>query len=205
VPTDPKNPGRVEFSARIQGHEKGGAYVEFPHDVESLYGLKGRVPVRATFDGLAYRGSMVKMGTPHHILLILKEIRERLGKGPGDRIRVAVELDEAPCVIELLQGYVFHPPAGIRELDRGGQAGRDPGPARRQGRRGDQGPQEVISGRRDRCGASRRARRRAFRTGPASPPSPGRRSCGRRPGSSAGAGPRGWAASRRSIPAAGRG
>ena len=63
--------------------------------------LKAASRVFVTFDGEAYRGSMVRMGTPRHILLILKEIREKLGKGPGDRIRVTVELDDAPRVVVL--------------------------------------------------------------------------------------------------------
>jgi bifunctional DNA-binding transcriptional regulator/antitoxin component of YhaV-PrlF toxin-antitoxin module len=96
-----KNPGRVEFTAVVQSHESGGAFVEFPHDVEELFGVKGRVPVRVTFDGEPYRGSMVRLGTPKHILGVLKEIRQKLGKGPGDRIRVTVELDDAPRVIAL--------------------------------------------------------------------------------------------------------
>lgn len=96
-----KNPGGIAFEAKIRSHVKGGAYVEFPGDVNELYGVKGRVPVRVTFDGVPYRGSMVRMGTPRHILLILKEIRESLGKGPGDGVRVTVELDDAPRVISL--------------------------------------------------------------------------------------------------------
>jgi hypothetical protein len=96
-----KDPGPVSFAAVIQAHEGGGAYVEFPRDVEKLYGAKGRVPVRVSFEGEVYRGSMVRMGTPRHILLILKDIREKLGKGPGDRIRVTVELDQAPRTVEL--------------------------------------------------------------------------------------------------------
>jgi len=81
--------------------EGGGAFVEFPHDVEKLYGVKGRVPVNVTFDGIPYRGSMVKMGSDRHLLLILKEIRERLGKDRGDELRVTVDLDETPRVIAL--------------------------------------------------------------------------------------------------------
>ena len=75
--------------------------MEFPHDVEMLYGVKGRIPVNVTFDGIPYRGSMVKMGGDSHILGILKEIREKLSKDRGDRLRVTVELDEAPRVVEL--------------------------------------------------------------------------------------------------------
>jgi bifunctional DNA-binding transcriptional regulator/antitoxin component of YhaV-PrlF toxin-antitoxin module len=96
-----KNPGRVEFDAVLKAHEGGGAFVEFPHNVLELYGVKGRIPVKATFDGIPYRGSMVKMGLERHLLLILKEIRERLGKGPGDKMHVMVDLDDKPRVVEL--------------------------------------------------------------------------------------------------------
>lgn len=96
-----KNPGRIEFVGTVKTAENGGAFIEFPRDVEKLYGVKGRVPVNVTFDGIAYRGSMVKMGSERHLLLILKEIREELGKGEGDRMRVTVELDDKPRVVEL--------------------------------------------------------------------------------------------------------
>ena len=96
-----KNPGRVEFVGTVRTMENGGAFIEFPHDVEKLYGVKGRVPVNVTFDGIPYRGSMVRMGSERHILLILKEIREKLDKSGGDRMRVTVELDDKPRVVEL--------------------------------------------------------------------------------------------------------
>jgi len=103
MPVTYKNPGRIEFTAEIRVQENGGAFVEFPHNVEKLYGVKGRVPVNITYNGIPYRGSMVKMAHPKHLLLILKEIREKLGKGKGDRIRVTVELDEAPRVVILAE------------------------------------------------------------------------------------------------------
>ena len=43
-----------------------GAYVEIPFDVRKEFG-KGRVKVSATFDGVPYEGSLVRMGTPCHI------------------------------------------------------------------------------------------------------------------------------------------
>jgi hypothetical protein len=101
MPLQFKNPGRVEFDGIIRTNDAGGAFVEFPHDVEKLYGVKGRVPVNVTFDGIPYRGSMVKMGSERHLLLILKEIREKLKKGEGGNIRVTVDLDDKPRVVEL--------------------------------------------------------------------------------------------------------
>ena len=67
-----------------------GAYVEFPYDVRAEFG-RGRVKVRASFDGEAYEGSLVRMGTQGHILGLRKDIRARGGKGPGDVVRVTVQ------------------------------------------------------------------------------------------------------------------
>ena len=63
------------------------AYVEFPYDVKEEFG-KGRVPVSATFDGEPYDGSVVRMGTPGHILGLRKDIRTKIGKQPGDTVAV---------------------------------------------------------------------------------------------------------------------
>ena len=70
-----------------------GAYVEIPFSVREEVG-KGRVKVHATFDGVGYDGSLVRMGTPCHILGLRKDIRARIGKQPGDT--VAVRLQERP-------------------------------------------------------------------------------------------------------------
>ena len=96
-----KNPGRIEFDGKLERMDNGGSFVSFPGDAEKLFGVKGRVPVRVTFDGIPYRGSMVRMGTKRHLLLMLKEIREKLGKDRGDPIHVTVELDDEPRVVVL--------------------------------------------------------------------------------------------------------
>ena len=67
---------RYKFKARIESAGGGGAYVLFPYDTEKEFGTKARVPVKALFDGVAYRGSLVKYGRPEHMLPILKNIRE---------------------------------------------------------------------------------------------------------------------------------
>ena len=64
-----------------------GAYVEFPYDVRAEFG-KGRVKVRATFDGQPYDGSLVRMGTPGHILGVRRDIRAKIGKQSGDVVSV---------------------------------------------------------------------------------------------------------------------
>ncbi len=71
----------LSFSAPIEQAHGGGAYVTVPFDVETVFGKK-RVPVQATIDGQPYRGLLVRMGGPCHVLGVLKEIRERIGKQP---------------------------------------------------------------------------------------------------------------------------
>lgn len=67
-----------------------GAYIEFPFDVREEFG-KGRVKVHATFDSEPYDGSLVRMKTPGHIIGIRKEIRQKIGKQPGDIIKVTIQ------------------------------------------------------------------------------------------------------------------
>lgn len=85
------NPKTYEFTAEIKKvPDLDGAYIEFPYDVKEEFG-KGRVPVTATFDGLAYDGSLVRMKTPCHIIGLRKDIRAAIGKQPGDTIQVTIQ------------------------------------------------------------------------------------------------------------------
>lgn len=79
-----------EFDALIKKvPEIDGAYIEFPYDVKEEF-KKGRVFVTAAFDGYEYNGSLVKMGTPCHIIGIKKDIRKAINKTYGDTIRVTI-------------------------------------------------------------------------------------------------------------------
>lgn len=76
--------------------EKGGAYVIFPWDIREEFG-RGRVKVHATFDGIAYDGSIVNMGVKDekgnicYIIGMRKDIRRQLKKGEGDRVHMVIE------------------------------------------------------------------------------------------------------------------
>ena len=79
-----------EFDAVIlKNPGMDAAYVEIPFDVKAAYG-KGRVLVHATFDGFPYDGQLVRMGTPCHLIGIRKEIRQKIGKQPGDTVHVTL-------------------------------------------------------------------------------------------------------------------
>jgi hypothetical protein len=101
------------FNAVIESEESGGTFVTIPFDVEQEFGKK-RVKVKATIDSEPYRGSLVRMGTECHMLLVLKEIRARIGKSAGDEMQVTLEEDLEPRLVEIppdLQAALVSDPA----------------------------------------------------------------------------------------------
>ena len=90
------NPAIYTFTAVIEPvPNKHGTFVRFPHDVRQEFG-KGRVKVRAVFDGAPYEGSLVNMGVKNpdgsvcYIIGVQKDIQAKIGKGPGDTVSVAI-------------------------------------------------------------------------------------------------------------------
>lgn len=93
------------FEAEIKKHpDLNAAYVEFPYSVEKEFGKKGQIKVLATFDGLEYRGSMVKMRADCHWIGLTQEVRKKINKEPGDIIKVTIIEDTEPRVVELPDG-----------------------------------------------------------------------------------------------------
>jgi hypothetical protein len=92
---------KYTFRAVILAGMGGGAGVEFPYDVVKEFGTRGHVPVQTTFDGVPYRGSLMNCGMARHTLGVLKGVREKIGKGPGDAIDVVVWKDDAARSVEI--------------------------------------------------------------------------------------------------------
>jgi hypothetical protein len=88
------------FKAVIQNAGGGGAFVEVPFDVEKEFGSK-KPKVKALIEGIPYRGTLVRMGSDCHLLLVLKSIREQAGKTFGDEVKVTVEPDTEERVVEI--------------------------------------------------------------------------------------------------------
>lgn len=88
---------KYSFQSKIYASEigKGGAYIIFPYDLREEFGV-GRVKFQATFDEVAYEGSIVNMGVKNedgticYILGIRKDIRKKIEKDIGDIVSVEV-------------------------------------------------------------------------------------------------------------------
>ena len=87
---------------RRSGRGGGGHLVDVPPEVVEALGGKGRIPVTATFDGVPYRGSIVRMGGGA-VLGVQKAIMAEAGVRVGDSLTVVVRNDEAPREVEVPQ------------------------------------------------------------------------------------------------------
>ncbi len=79
--------------------------MEVPFDVEKEFGSK-KPKVKAVIEGVLYRGTLMRMGSERHILGVLKDIREQIGKTFGDEVTVTIEPDTEPRVIEIPKGLM---------------------------------------------------------------------------------------------------
>lgn len=71
-----------------------------PFDVEKAFGSRARVPVRGTINGFAFRSSVFPAGDDRHYMVVNKRVREGARAKAGDTIKVVMERDDEPRVIE---------------------------------------------------------------------------------------------------------
>lgn len=94
---------KIDFTGIIQQNgDMNAAFVEFPFSAEELFGKKGQVKIKATFDGkVEYRGSLAKMKSACHILGLTQEIRKQLGKTFGDEVFVSLVEDKEERTVDI--------------------------------------------------------------------------------------------------------
>ena len=116
-------PPEHEFEAQLEADDGdlGGVFVVVPYAVSEAYGTRGRVPVRVTFDGFPYQGSLTPLGDGHHAILVLKQIRRAIDKTVGDVVRVQLSRDTAERKItppDDLAAALAEAPAAARYFDK---------------------------------------------------------------------------------------
>lgn len=93
----------LNFEAVIIDAENGvdAAYIKIPVDVKDVFGSL-RPKVKAVFDNkVVYRGLLVRMKTPFHMLLLRKDVRAELGKQAGDSLHVSIVLDTEERIVSI--------------------------------------------------------------------------------------------------------
>jgi hypothetical protein len=99
---------------REEGHEVCAIHV--PFDVEKTFGTRGRVPVRGTLNGAAFRGSLFPM-RGRHIFVVNRKLREASGVRGGETVSVRLGRDTEPRVV--------NPPADFSRALKANREARD--------------------------------------------------------------------------------
>ena len=90
-----------KFKTKLIGHaEMNAAGIKPPFDVVEVFGRKGRVPVKGTINGFAFRSSLMNMGNGH-MMAVNAEMRAGAKCKAGDAVAVVMELDEETRTVEV--------------------------------------------------------------------------------------------------------
>jgi hypothetical protein len=92
---------KLEFDALVRSSRGGGALVELPADTAEVFGTRARFAIRATFNGVEYRGSTMPVGDGSFCLGVSKAVQLAAGVDIGDWVHVVVELDSAQRTVEV--------------------------------------------------------------------------------------------------------
>ena len=94
-------PKQFKFKTKLFGMEgMETAAFKPPFDVPTAFGRKGRVPIKGTINGFAFRSSLMNMGKGH-CTVVNKEMRAGAKCKAGDTISIVIELDEAKRAVDV--------------------------------------------------------------------------------------------------------
>ena len=92
----------IEFTAiLLKDADAPIMYVDFPYDVKEMFGTRGNVKVKITYDGIPHRGLLTNMGGSCHFLGINKELRAKIGKAPGESVFITLQRDTEERIVEI--------------------------------------------------------------------------------------------------------
>jgi len=93
---------KVRFQAELRASDSGGGghLIEVPDEVVETLGGAGRIPVRVTFDGVPYRGSIVRYAGAM-MIGVTKAVMAEAGVSVGDTLDVVAENDDAAREVDV--------------------------------------------------------------------------------------------------------
>jgi len=82
----------------IKDDKTEGTGIAMPFDVRKAFGTRGRIPVRGTINGFAFRSTLSPYGGVHY-LPVNRTLREGAKARAGDTVTVVLERDAEPRVV----------------------------------------------------------------------------------------------------------
>ena len=77
-------------------------YIEFPHDVEKLFGKKGNVRVQCILNGVKTDRALMPTKSGYHIIVLGGDLRRQMKvKKPGDMVQVELWLHPEPQKVDI--------------------------------------------------------------------------------------------------------
>lgn len=96
----------LEFDLELQTGSQNGGFVLVPINTKEVFG-SARPKIKAVFNHqFEYRGTLAKYGSDLPMLIVLKDIREKLNLNSGDTVHVQIEEDTAPRTVEIPEELV---------------------------------------------------------------------------------------------------
>jgi hypothetical protein len=90
---------KIQFNVKLEAVEQGGVFFTLPRKESAKFGVRGRVPVTGTINGAPFRSSIFPTGDGAHYMAVNREVREAAGVAAGDRVKVSMEIDNAPRTV----------------------------------------------------------------------------------------------------------
>ncbi|MCI4318124.1 MAG: YdeI/OmpD-associated family protein [Thermoplasmata archaeon] len=104
---------RTSFTSKLKRPDVVGAwtFAPVPKNAAKRAGFRARLRVKGTIDGVPFRSSLIPRGGGELFVVVNSEVRDRIGKSDGAPVRLELELDARPVVVDV-------PPSLRRALDR---------------------------------------------------------------------------------------
>ena len=89
---------KLKFETEVLGEGPGKAwsYIKVPPELSDKLGTRGRVPVRGTLNGFAFRSSLMPDGSGSFVMMFNKAMQAGADAQQGDVVKVVLERDDAP-------------------------------------------------------------------------------------------------------------
>ena len=91
------------FTAKLIALDPRGSWtkVDLPFDAARAFGSHGRVSVKGTINGFAFRSSIFPNGDGTHHMMVNKAMKEAAGARAGKTVRITMERDFKSQVVEV--------------------------------------------------------------------------------------------------------